>query len=278
MPAWARFCAPLALIAALSAGGAAAQTSDLVSKTAFRVCSDPAAYPMSNEAGEGYENKIAQLFADQLGLPLEYTWYPMSTGFVRNNLRANECDVIIGYAQGHELVQNTNHYFTSTFVIVTAADGPLAGVETLSDPALKDARIGVVAGTPPGDHMARNGLMAAARPYQLFSDRRYMNPVGDMLADLAAGKIDAALAWGPLAGPLVKDDYPQMQVTPLIQETLPPRLFFRITMGVRLGEKVWQRKLNSLIRRNQAEINDILWQAGVPLVTDMGDAVLEQPE
>lgn len=278
MPAWARsgFAALLAL--GLCGPGAQAQTSDLVSKSAFRVCADPAAYPSSTETGEGYENKLADLFAAKLDLPVEYTWYPMSTGFVRNTLRSNLCDVIIGYAQGHELVQNTNHYFTSAFTIVTAKDGALAGVDHLADPALQGQRIGVVAGTPPADHMARNRLLTGVRPYHLFSDRRYMDPVGTMLADLEAGKIDAALIWGPLAGPLVKEKFPALQVTPLVRETQPPRLFFRITMGVRLGEKVWQRKLNSLIRRNQKEIDAILRDAGVPLVNAMGTAVLDDPQ
>lgn len=280
MPAWAKRPARMrgllaaALIAAPLAQ-AAAQTSDLVSPTAFRVCADPAAAPASTDREDGYENQIAALMGEKLGLPVEYTWYPMSTGFVRNTLRANKCDVIIGYAQGHELVQNTNHYMTSAFTIVTARDGALVGVDHLGDPALQGKRIGVIAGTPPADHMARNGLMGQARPYQLFSDRRYMDPVGDMLADLEAQEIDAALIWGPLAGPLVKADHPGLQVTPLIKETLPPRLFFRITMGVRQGDKVWQHKLNSLIRRNQGEINAILDQAGVPLLTEMGDAMLE---
>lgn len=279
MPAWAKkflISGVLAVCAAGTLTGTAnAQTSDLVSETAFRVCADPAAYPMSTDKEDGYENRIAELFAAKLEKPVEYTWYPMSTGFVRNTLRANKCDVIIGYAQGHELVQNSNHYFTSAFTIVTAKDGALAGVDHLGDPALKGQRIGVVAGTPPADHMARNGLLGAARPYHLFTDRRYSDPIGAMLSDLDAGDIDAALIWGPLAGPLVKEKYPDLQVTPLVKETLPPRLFFRITMGVRLGEKVWQRKLNSLIRRNQGEINAILTDAGVPLVTDMGDAVVE---
>ncbi len=96
-----------------------------------------------------------------------------------------------------------------------------------------------------------------------------------MLGDLNAGEIDAALLWGPIAGPLVKSEFPDLQVTPLLKETLPPRLFFRITMGVRQGEKVWQRKLNSLIRRNQDEINGILVEAGVPLLTDMGSEMLD---
>lgn len=277
MPAWAKIRSLPGVLAVIAAGAFAqsvpAQTSDLVSKTALRVCADPAAYPMSTEDGTGYENRIAQLLGDKLDLPVDYTFYPMSTGFVRNTLKANKCDVIIGYAQGHELVQNTNHYFVSAFAIVTKKGGALAEVDHLADPALQGQRIGIVAGTPPGDHLARNGLIAAARPYSLFADRRYSDPTGDMLADLQAGDIDAALIWGPIAGPLVKESYPDLQVVPLVKETLPPRLFFRITMGVRLGEKVWQRKLNSLIRRNQAEIDAILLDAGVPLVTDMGDAV-----
>lgn len=259
----------------LFAGGVvSAQTSDLVSTTAFRVCADPANSPMSSEDGTGFENEIAELFAERLELPLEYTWYPMSTGFVRNNLRANKCDVIIGFAQGHELVQNTNHYYTSAYTIVTREGDPLSAVDTLSDPLLKDAKIGVVAGTPPGTHMARNGLMQAAVPYQLFSDRRYMDPIGDMLGDLESGEIDAALLWGPIVGPLAKERG-GLSVVPLINEELPPRLVFRITMGVRLGEAVWKRELNSLIRRNQDDINAILHEAGVPLLTQMGDAVLE---
>lgn len=271
MLAWGRALMALAFVVATGAG---AQTSDLVSTSAFRVCADPANYPMSDEAGTGFENKIAELFAEKLELPLEYTWYPMSTGFVRNNLRANKCDVIIGFAQGHELVQNTNHYYTSAYTIVTPEGSALADVTELSDPRLKGQRIGVVAGTPPGTHMARNGLMTDAVPYQLFSDRRHMDPVGDMLDDLAAGELDAALLWGPLAGPLAQDRG-GFTVVPLLKEELPPRLVFRITMGVRLGESVWKRKLNSLIRRNQDDINAILLDAGVPLLTAMGDAVLE---
>ena len=251
---------------------ASAQTSDLVSRTAFRVCADPANVPMSSEDGSGYENRIAELFADRLGLPLQYTWYPMATGFIRNTLGANRCDVVIGYAQGEELVLNTNHYMTSAYAIVVPKDGPLADVTELSDPRLQGLRIGIVAGSPPATHMARNGLIGRAKPYPLVVDRRVESPVVDMLDDVDSGETDAAILWGPLAGPLVKSDHPDLAVTPLLGETLPPKMFYRITMGVRQGEKVWQRELNSLIRRNQAEIDAILTEAGVPLLNDMGTA------
>lgn len=278
MPAWAKIASGVSLVAALCfshAGPGQAQTSDLVSKRAFRVCADPANYPMSNKEETGYENKLAELFASKLDLPVTYEWYPMSTGFIRNSLMANKCDVVIGYAQGHEMVLNTNHYLTSAFTLVVKKGGPLADVTSLSDPRLKDVKIGIVAGSPPADHMARNGLLKSAKAYNLVVDRRHESPAIDLLNDVESGVTGAAILWGPIAGPLVKDGYGDLMVTPLLSETLPPRLFFRITMGVRLGEKVWQRQLNSLIRRHQDEINAVLAEAGVPLVNDMGDGLLE---
>ncbi len=264
-----------AAVLALWASLSGAQTSDLVSGTALRVCADPANYPMSDQDERGFENKLADLIAAKLEVPVQYTWYPMATGFIRNTLRANKCDIVMGYAQGHEMVLNTNHYFTSAFALVVPAEGPLSAVDSLADPALKDLKIGIIAGSPPATHMARNGLIGKARPYDLVVDRRHESPVVDMLDDLKNGETDAAILWGPLAGPLVKAEYPGLQVIPLVKETLPPRLFFRITMGVRQGEKVWQRKLNSLIRRNQDEINAVLTDAGVPLLNNMGTEVLE---
>lgn len=278
MPAWAdalRMVAAGVLAVTLCAGAAQAQTSDLVSTSALRVCADPANLPMSSKDGTGFENKLADLVGEQLGLPVRYEWYPMATGFVRNTLKAKKCDVIMGYAQGHELVLNTNHYLTSTFVLIVASDSPMADVTALSDDALKGKRIGIIAGSPPATHMARNGLIGKAKAYNLVVDRRYESPAENMLADLESGEIDAAILWGPIGGPMVKQDHPELTAIPLLEEQLPPRLYYRITMGVRQGEKVWQRKLNSLIRRNQPEINAILADAGVPLINDMGDGLLD---
>lgn len=291
MRAW---LAPVLAALALAAGAAAAQqapapepapapalplpdpgtlgVAELVSTTSFRVCADPANAPMSAEDGSGFENRIAELFADRLGLPVAYTWFPMTTGFITRTLRAGLCDVIIGYAQGDELVQNTNHYYSSAYVLVTRADGPLADVTTLSDPRLRDARIGLIAGTPPADHVRRAGLMEKAEPYPLQVDRRVDDPSGRMLDDLRAGRIDAGLLWGPIAGPRVKDD-PSLHMVVLLAEPGMPKLVYRITMGVRPADQEWKRKLNSLIRRNQPEIDAILREAGVPLVNDEGTAL-----
>ncbi|MEM7745904.1 MAG: substrate-binding domain-containing protein [Pseudomonadota bacterium] len=270
MPAWAKWLV-VVLAAALGATAATAQTSDLVSKTRLRVCADPANMPFSNEAGEGFENKIAELMAEKLERPVQYTWFPQALGFVRRTLGSNRCDLIIGFAQGHDLVLNSNHYYTSAYVMVTSPDSPLASVEQLSDPALKGHKIGVTAGAPPATHLARYGHASKMQGYALMVDRRVDWPAKRMIDDLKAGDIDAAVLWGPIGGYLAQDA--GLKVTPLLQEEGGPRLFYRITMGVRQGERVWKREVNSFIRRNQAEIDAILTEFSVPLVTDMGDGL-----
>ena len=269
MPAWAKAWA--AALSILIAVPAAAQTSDLVSKSRLRVCADPANLPFSNDKGEGFENRIAELLAAKLERPLEYTWFPQAIGFVRRTLGLNRCDVIIGFAQGHELVLNTNHYYTSAYVLVTTPDGPLAGVDRISDPALQGKRIGVMAGAPPATHMARNGLIGDAKGYKLMVDRRIESPAEEAIADLKSGETDAAILWGPIGGNLGKRE--GLTVTPLLNEDGAPRMFYRITLGVRQGELVWKRELNKILRRNQAEIDAILTEYGVPLIDDQGKAL-----
>jgi quinoprotein dehydrogenase-associated probable ABC transporter substrate-binding protein len=259
----------LAALLAFAASPASAQVADLHSSTELRVCADPAAAPMSSQDGSGFENRIARLLGEKLGLPVSYVWFPQGAGFIRKTLRAGLCDVVIGYAQGDELVQNTNHYYTSAYGIVTRRDSSLAAVETLEDPALRGRSIGVVAGTPPATNLARAGLARDMRGWDLFVDRRVEDPVGEMLAQVKSGNLAAAVVWGPLAGPGVKVD-PELQFTPLLKETSGPRMVFRITMGVRPGEDEWKRRLNSLIRRHQDEIDTILHEAGVPILDDYG--------
>lgn len=264
------------LIGLAMAVPAHAQVADLVDRSAFRICADPANLPLSSEDGSGFENRLAALFAENLGVPVQNTWFPQVIGFVRQTLSAGRCDVVMGYAQGDELVLNTNHYYTSTHVLVVRSDSDLADVTQLSDPLLQGRKLGVVAGSPPATHVARRGMMRFAKPYDLMTDRRVENPAGDMLTDVRNGVTEGALMWGPIAGPLAKDD-PELKVIPLLGETATPRLFYRITMGVRAGEDEWKRQLNSLIRRHQDEIDIILREAGVPLVDDYGKELKPAP-
>ncbi len=127
---------------------------ELIDPKVLRVCADPNNMPFSTDRGEGFENKLAELLADKLGKGLSYSWYPQATGFVRNTLAAHKCDVIMGVPQGDDLVQVTNPYYRTAYALVFKQGHGLDGVDTLGDPRLKDKRIGIVAGTPPGNNMA----------------------------------------------------------------------------------------------------------------------------
>jgi quinoprotein dehydrogenase-associated probable ABC transporter substrate-binding protein len=275
MPAWVKGVATLAVAIGL-AGPLAAQPTDLVSRTSFRVCADPANAPESMKDGSGFENKIAELMATTVDRPLEYFWSPMAMGFVRRTLLSYNCDVIIGFVQGEDMVMTSNAYYTSTYGLVTRNDSDLAGVTSLADPKLKGRRIGVIAGTPPASYLSDYGLLGTVKGYNLNVDRRVESPNEDMLAAVESGDLDIAVMWGPIAGPLVKQSGEAITFVPLVNEPKPegaPRLFYRVSMGVRNGEDVWKRELNSAIRKAQPEIDTILRDAGVPLLNDMGTAM-----
>lgn len=246
---------------------------ELIDPKALRVCADPGNLPFSNQNQEGFENKIAELLAQKLGKTLAYTWFPQATGFVRNTLGAHKCDLIVGYAQGDELVQNTNPYYRTAYALVFKPGSGLDGVDTLSDPRLKERRIGIVAGTPPGNLMVMNGLMPRAKPYPLMVDTRVDSSARDMVRDLDAGEIDAGVLWGPMAGYYAKQSTPPLAVVPLVKETVGPRLAYHITMGVRASDQEWKRTLNRLIRDNTEAIDAILLDYGVPLLDEQNQPI-----
>jgi quinoprotein dehydrogenase-associated probable ABC transporter substrate-binding protein len=253
-------------------GGAGAQDSEgsieLVDPHVFRACADPRDLPLSNEAGEGFENKIAELFASKLGKSVGYTFYPDATGFIRNTLNAYHCDVVLGTAQGDDLVQPTNPYYRTGYAAAYHQDGPLKGMESLSDPRLKTAKIGIVAGTPPATYLAMNGLLGQIKSYQLGVDTRYDSSTHDMMDDLDKGEIDVALLWGPFAGYYASKAKTPTAVVPLVKEQGGPPMVFRIVMGVRHSDQNWKRALNKLISENQDEIQAILRSYGVPLLDE----------
>lgn len=246
---------------------------DLVDRTSLRVCADPANMPFSNDKGEGFENKIAEIVASELKVPTSYVWFPQAIGFIRQTLFARRCDVVIGYAQGDELVLNTNHYYRSVYALVYRNGNGLDGVETLSDPRLKSLRIGVIAGTPPSATMAKLGLMSRARPYALMVDRRYESPAAGMIADIRSGEIDAGVLWGPMAGHFAGNGGEKLAVVPLLKETVGPRLAYRITFGVRNLEDQWKRQLNEIIAKRQGDIDAVLLSYDVPLVDEHANLI-----
>jgi quinoprotein dehydrogenase-associated probable ABC transporter substrate-binding protein len=268
-------------VIALQPAAAYAQTSDpgaleLVDPDVFRACGDPRNLPFSNDKGEGFENKLAELFAAKLGKKLSYTYYPQATGFVRMTLGSYRCDIIMGFPQGDDQAQLTVPYYKTTYALVIKPGSGLEDVTTIEDPKLKDKRIGVVARTPPSTNMAMSGLLMRAKSYPLFVDTRTDSSAQAMMDDLARGDIDCGILWGPLAGYYARQANPPLIVVPLTRETTGPPMAFRIGMAVRPADQEWKRTLNKLILENQTEINrlllsynvPILDQANVPITTD----------
>jgi quinoprotein dehydrogenase-associated probable ABC transporter substrate-binding protein len=248
---------------------------ELVDPKVLRVCADPHNLPFSNEQLEGFENKLAELFAKKLDKSIAYTWFPQATGFVRQTLGAHRCDVIMGFPQGDDLVQSTNPYYRTAYAFIFKPGSDLEGVDTLSDERLKAKRIGIVAGTPAATYLATNGLLARAKPYALMVDTRIDSSAEAMVKDLKSGEIDIGILWGPMAGYYAKQENPALRVVPILKENGGPRLVYRLTMGVRAADQTWKRQLNRLIQENQPEINRLLIAYGVPLLDEKDQPITE---
>lgn len=256
---------------------------DLVTTDTLRVCADPGNMPFSERRKDGqidgFENRIAAILADELKVKLRYYWLTQGPGFVRNTLGTGLCDVIVGSAFGSELVQSTNPYYRSSYVLVSR-HGSLDGLTGLDDPRLKGKAIGVIVGTPPVERMGAVGLVPTMKPYppyQFDPARPHQTVAAEIVADVASGKLDAAVLWGPAAGWLAKQASKQaggLDVVPLLREPDRPPLSYRIAMGVRHGENEWKRVLNNALRKRRAEIDAVLRDYAVPLLDEEENRLL----
>ncbi len=247
----------------------AGTTTEIVDRTSLRVCADPNNLPFSNQQGEGFENKIAELLGEYLFLPVEYTWFPQSQGFVRATLRDYKCDIIMGISAAHELVLNTNPYYSSIFSLVYRKEIDKS-FTSLADPELKNfSRIGLVAGTSPTNLMLKYGLIEQIAPYHLVVDTRVVSVGDQMINDILTKQLDAAILWGPIAGYHISQHDSELQLAPLVEDDSEElRVAFKITMGVRPGEVEWKRLINKFIKAKKSEIDAILEGYGVPVVNN----------
>ena len=235
----------------------------------LRVCADPRNLPFSNEKGEGFENKLAELFAEKLQKKLDYMYFPQATGFVRMTLGAHRCDVIMGFPQGDDLVQGTNPYYRTAYALVAK---PGSGLDDVDDAG------GCAAEGQAYRHRRRHAARhqhGGQRPdgecQALSADDRYPRRfvgAGHDRRSRPRATIDAGVLWGPMAGFYAKKANPPLHVTPLVKETTGPQLVYRIGMGVRPADQNWKRQLNRLIQENQPAINKILLDFGVPLLDE----------
>jgi quinoprotein dehydrogenase-associated probable ABC transporter substrate-binding protein len=263
------FAALIGLLPVCAGAGAAAQTGEVVNRSELKVCADPNNLPFSDEKKEGFENKIAELMGAELGLKVDYAWFPQVIGFVRNTLRAHLCDLVMGTVAGDEVMQTTNPYYFTTYVMFYRADKNFA-FDGPRDPRLADLHLGVVSGTPPADLLARYNLMARVKPYALTVDTRFASPTHEMVEDVVGGTIDVGFLWGPIAGYYRKHDALPLTLVPLKSEPGAARMEYHIAMGVRANEPEWRRRINAAILKRQEEITAVLNDYGVPLLNEQG--------
>src|SRR5688500_15537159 len=209
--------------------------------SALRVCSDPNNLPFSNQRGEGFENRIAELVARDMGRVVRYTWWAQRRGFVRNTLSADLCDLIMGVPAGYDPVLTTKPYYRSTYAFVWRKDQALS-IRSFDDPRLTTLRVGVpvvgddYAATPPAEALLRRGIVKNVVGFSVYGDYRQPNPPARLIDAVTTGDIDVAVAWGPLAGFFARGR--GLEVVPIQPDSEPEvRLAFAIAMGVRRSDK-----------------------------------------
>jgi mxaJ protein len=237
----------------------------------LRVCADPNNLPFSNAKGEGFENKIVDLVAKDMGESVAYTWWAQRRGYVRNTLKAGLCDLWPGVATAVDMLATSRPYYRSDYVFVTRADRHLK-ITSFDDPQLRNLKIGVqmvgndAMNTPPAHALARRGIIDNVRGYMLYGDYEKPNPPAAIVDAVARGDIDVAVVWGPLAGYFATKEPAPLTlaaVTPAIDGAQWP-MVFDISMGMRRHERPFEDKINEILEQERPRIDAILAEYHVP--------------
>jgi mxaJ protein len=257
-----------------------ALAQDAPPRTALRVCQDPNNMPFSNQKGEGLENRMAELFGKALGLPVTYYSFPQRLAFIRNTLRYKlpgedyRCDIVMGVPVGYDQVSVTKPIYRSTYALVFASGKGLDGVKSAADflalprEQLKRLRIGIYDRSPASDWLSRHGLVEQGVPYPIMNPDPEQYPGEIIEKDLAAGKLDVAIVWGPIGGYFAQRvKTPALAVVPMKSEP-GVRFDYQMALGVRYGEREWKQQVEALIESQREGIQAILKEFGVPVVDE----------
>lgn len=259
-------------LALMSSGVVAANgVPEALQQDTLRVCADPNNMPFSNERGEGFENKLAELVARDLGKTVAYTWHAQRRGFIRNTLNAGECDVIMGIPH-LDMLKTTRSYYRSNYVFVSRADRNL-NFSSIHAPELRDLKIGVHligddgANTPPAHALGQQGIIDNVVGYPIYGDYRQESPPSELVKAVSRGEIDVAAVWGPIAGYYAKHSEVPLKIVPITDtlEYMPMLFQYSIAMGVRKDDPILQRQLNEVIYQRKEDIQALLKSYGVPL-------------
>lgn len=273
-------CSPsVRIAAALALAGATAFPFRLTAQTLrpnvekpgiIRVCADPDNMPLSNQKGEGFEQKIAELIAKEWNAKVEYAWWPVRRGFFARALNGRYCDLAVEAPPALDIASVTKPYFRSGYVFVTRKDSGL-DIKSLADPRLKKLRIGVnllnsdAENTPPAMALSKYGVVGNLKGYSTFYTTTERPE--DIVNDVAKKDIDVAIVWGPLAGYFAKQSPVPLSLQPLAERDSLSDLPFRfdIGMAVRRKDGALRDSLQKVLDRKGPEIQAILKEYGVPV-------------
>jgi mxaJ protein len=236
-------------------------------------CADPNNLPFSNKAGEGFENKLAELIAGDLHAKLNYVWWAQRRGYVRNTLNERKCDFWPGIASTVEMVATTRPYYRSSYMFVTRKADDLGGL-TLDDPRLEKLEIGIQmvgddgSNAPPAHALTRRGMVDNIRGYMLYGDYSKPNPPAEIVHAVERGDVDTAIVWGPLAGYFAAQSKVPLRlepVTPWLDEAQWP-MQFDISVGVQKSDQRLLRDIDRVLAKRHADIQALLRSYHVPTV------------
>jgi mxaJ protein len=274
--------AVLAALALLAPSLTTFAQAEPVERKALRVCQDPNNLPFSNTAGTGIENRIADIFGKELGLPVIYYSFPQRMAFIRNTLRFKlpgqdyPCDIVMGVPVGFDQVSVTQPYYKSSYAIVFPTGKGMDHVTSsdeflrLDKAKLDTLRIGVYDRSPASAWLNKHGLVERGVPYQILNADPTQYPGEIIERDLTGGKIDVAIVWGPIAGYFAKRSKSTPMKVVLLKSEPGVQSDYQMAMGVRYGEPEWKKQVESLLKSKQGEIRAVLDEYGVPLVDDAG--------
>ncbi|MDX6805521.1 substrate-binding domain-containing protein [Terrihabitans rhizophilus] len=237
----------------------------------LRVCADPNNLPFSNERGEGFENRIAAVIAEQMGAEVSYTWWAQRRGFIRNTLREGRCDLIPGTVANMEMLRTTAPYYRSGYVFVTRGVDAL-DIGSFDDPRLRTLRVGVQligddgSNAPPAHALERRGITGNMRGYTVYGDYAEANPAGRIVRAVAEGEVDVAVVWGPFAGYFAPRQAVELSIRPVTPGIDGPMLpmVFDISMGVRREDEPLREEVDAALKARRADVDAILASYGVP--------------
>jgi mxaJ protein len=267
----------LLVVAVLAAAFVAPQTLCVAAEPSaprvLHVAADPNNLPFSNDRGEGFENKIVELIARELGATVEYTWHAQRRGFFRETLKEGPCDLVAGVPFRFERALTTSPYYRSTYALVYRR-GRFTKLRSLDDPALRELTIGVqmigddFANTPPAHALSRRGMIENIRGYTVYGDYRDRDPPSRIIDAVVKGDIDVAVAWGPLAGYYARQHPGELEVVPLpeFDDVIQQPFAFAISVGVRKSDPALRDAIEGVLQRKKKEVDAILAEYGVPRV------------